>query len=400
MKHINNIITGLLCFGIITVPTILIDGMNTRLPKFYLALTLSFIISLLIIYSQKIEFRKPWTIGFIGFMAVNVWLCTKVNVVFSGEMITGIWLWPALVSFMVFALFLISLCNMKFNTTQLRYIYRSIVVIGVVMSGYCILQYFRLDQFVSLDLDNKTSLIKNMARVSGTMGHPTVVAPFIAMLIPIVWAKSKKWLVIPMIIAVLITHSQMAIGAMIVGIIIYFTLRKEKWLKTAVIGFVLLSIIGGVSIANSEKIRDYMIGSASGRVAMWQGISKDLMKPMDKDIATPRIYTGKGIGSFRFVFHSRNKGFENVKIAHNEYLEIIYDLGIVGLFLFIMSLWEMIVPAFGKCRKTSRALFTSIVIVAISAVGLFVWHMAGTLFLSLVIIGLINTDQEGYNEFG
>ncbi len=390
---IRKVIAILLCIGILVIPFILKDGVNTRDIKWNLALGFAFVISLLIFYSQKVEFRKPWTLGFLGFLMFNIWLCAKTNITLGTEKIIGIWLWPTACYYFVFGLFLIALCNVEFNKAEKNWIYKSLIFSGFIMSLYCIGQYFGLDQWVGVSTSLE-ALHKPMSRVSGTLGHPTLVASFIAMIIPITLYKHKLGgcLAIPMIIAVCLTRSQMAIGAMIVGLVIYISLINRKALISTISALIIVFLIGITGYFVSPNIKAKIDSSSSGRVQMWKAITKDLTKTIDKDTIHPRIYTGKGMGTFRFMFHLKNKEFKNLIQAHNEYLELLYDLGIIGLFLFLMAFIEMIKPSLRI--DYNKHLLASIIIISLNAVGAFVWHLGPILFISIIIIGLINTERE------
>ena len=121
------------------------------------------------------------------------------------------------------------------------------VICGFIMALYIFVQKAELDQFfgkISSDINPDVDALKSPL-LGGFIGQSTVVAPFVAMCIPLtVYFKRYIW-AIAMATAVLLTQSKMGIGAMSVGMAVYFILSRRRWYKVIGIGIICLLLSAG-----------------------------------------------------------------------------------------------------------------------------------------------------------
>lgn len=383
-----NTITTLINIGLIAIPFACIDGQNTRDIKFYIALCLSFVIGYLLNREQLRPFNKKFTLCAMGMIPLSIIFCHKFNIKLGTTKLLGAYIWQTTVYLLVFLSFLIKMCCAKFNFTQKESIYKTISWVGLIISIHCIGQFILgIDQFGFVN-DNPESLYVPSNIVSSTLGHPTIAGSFIAMLLPIMWYRGYKLMLPFGIVAVCMTQSQVAIGAMLVSGLVYvgLTNKRNALISLSIVVISASILIGGYFVSPSVKS---FVGD-SGRFSEWGKIYKSFKTPISKNTKTPKIYTGKGPGTFKHIYHIK----ENSKFhqAHNEYLEVLYDFGILGLFLFVLALIELIKGVFVFQDRGNRALAASLVCVSISAGASFVWHLAPFIFYTIILIGLANKE--------
>jgi O-antigen ligase len=111
--------------------------------------------------------------------------------------------------------------------------------------------------------------------------------------------------------------------------------------------------------------------------------------------------TGLGMGNFKYTFHLAHYDdptFMRFNQAHNDYLELLYDTGIVGFALFmtmifvffrdrLIKFWE-----FGV-SNAERALISGVTVMCVTALGTFIWQIGTTVFYTVVFAGLLYNQE-------
>ena len=80
--------------------------------------------------------------------------------------------------------------------------------------------------------------------------------------------------------------------------------------------------------------------------------------------------------------------------AHNDYLEFLYNTGIVGLGLFLSALFVFLRKADIFRSKMSRHIFASLSCIGICAIGTFVFQLGVFIIYTLTLAGMLQ-KQEG-----
>jgi O-antigen ligase len=363
-------------------------GFDTREPKMAIALVFALALSLVGIYQGKLKpLKNKWLLILMGYLLINIWLCPKPIFMYGNIQAGAFWLWQPLAQLLIFFLMFATITSIEFDDKQKNTILKVMSWVGLVMAIYVILQFFRIDQFYKLANTNE-ALGTPSNRLGGTLGHPTLVSPFIAMLIPICLYLKKYWFAGIMVIAVLLTKSQIAIGVLVVTLIFFCALKNRKTaIRISILSLIFLFLFITAYFQN-PKIKS-LVGD-SGRFAQWQQILKDVKAPVVKGLEKTYPFTGLGIGSFKYIYHVKNNNTFNQ--AHNEYLEILYNTGIIGLFLFLMALWTILKGEYFKDRYR-KYLLTSFVCIAVCAGGTFVWQLGPHLYYTIVILALLNKEN-------
>lgn len=389
------IITALISLGLVIVPFFLPRGYDCREPKMALAIGIALSLGLWGLYKGILKpIKNIWACLFIGFLPLSVLMAPgTLQLKLFGADLTLFWVWKPLYIIMVFFLMFLTVSSYEFKAKEIKVILTIMSWVGFLMSFYMILQFFYIDQFVRNLYGSNFNL---MGRVGGTIGQPTLVSAFVAMVIPIAIYLKKYIFAIIMFIAVCLTRSQVSIGAMVFSLMFLYGMTGKKQF----ISMISLSIIlGSLLIADYVIRKESGIVSLSGRAKGWEQTYKDITEPFVKGDEAGHGITGYGIGSFHYLH--RLKHHSNFAQAHNEYLELCFNTGIVGLGIFLCAIWYMVrinisfKDIFNKKVNWYRAcLLSSFVCIGTAAGGNFVWQIAPMAFYTITIAGLLHNKGE------
>ncbi len=101
--------------------------------------------------------------------------------------------------------------------------------------------------------------------------------------------------------------------------------------------------------------------------------------------------TGRGLGSFPFIFGT--KYTTNYESVHNEYLEVLYSIGAIGLIIFLGSLGFVFYNTFPLARadKFCMAVYVSFLFCTLAAAGLPTLHIEPLRYFSAVMFCLLSS---------
>lgn len=367
----------LLYIALAVTPFITIQGMDSRYPKEVFALGVALLIFLYMVSRETLKkFDNKWVLLFIGWSILSAFFAPKwlgLNL-YNGGNVDGLWNYKALLQIVIYFLALWAISSANFSHKTLDIMINIIAHSGVIMVFYVFLQAIGIDPLYKVSLLEATTYTPSY-KLTGTLGHPTIVSAFILMCIPMAIYLRKYWMVALMVIALLMTKSVVAIVAL-VGSIIYFVLCKNLFKLTVVNIVIFVIIILGLY---------YEILGNSGRFAVWTMAFNDMK-------SNPITFlTGFGIGSFSYIFTPlMHSSYTYWAQLHNEYFEIIWGVGLVGLFFAIKSgIW-----LFDKIQtlledRTIRCLMTSIVAVCFISLGNFVLHLGVFHIYMVIILGVL-----------
>lgn len=369
-------------------PCVAIVSENTRTHKEMMAITIALAIGLSALYRGVEPFKNKWLFFFILCQLITINLMPKIPLVINGIDNSGFWVWKPLFEVICFLLMGIAISSFKFSNFEIRYILSAMFYVGLFQAVYVISQTAGFDQFF---LSKPREIIGSVGfpERTGFLGQPTLVASFIAMCIPIGIYLKKYYFTLTLIIAILLTHSTMAIGAVFVGLISYISLRNP----TRAVPIIAVSgIIGFVGILSGIiKFFD------NGRFVAWKSIISDMANTTIKGYnGSDFSIFGHGLGSFTYL--STAFDAQRFAQAHNDYLEIFYCCGIVGIFFFLTAMVFLIKQIYQTYLKKENtrmiiSLFCSFLIISICAFGSFVWQLGGHIFYTVVIVGLLLNEN-------
>jgi len=365
----------ILNLGLVCVPFFWWAEYNTRDPKMALALAFALALSLICFYKGKMKpFRNIWLLIFLGYLVVGYFFSPKI--IFKDLcLIPNFHVWKPYLYIAVFSMMLISVSTMKLTVPDKMFTIKVMSWVGFVMSLYVICQFFGLDQFYKEKIDNVLCITQ--PHLGGTLGSPTIVASFIAMLVPFA-IHLKKWVfVIAMGTAVIMTKSIMSIGAMTGGILFYIFFVYK--LRAAAVLLTIIVLLIGYGVKDKTKLLQ-----TSGRITEWKYIVSEIKED--------QALTGRGMGSYLYLHLMKHKC--KFRQAHNDYLELAHNAGIIGLALFLTSIGYMIYLSF-SVQRLNMVFVSSFVIIGLCAFGSFVFQLNPHIYYSIVIAGFLHNKQEG-----
>ena len=359
-----------------------------------LALGLSLALSLLVIFRGQLKkFNNVPALLLMGFAFVSALMAPKLGISLLGKEIGNFWMWKPLFFYSVFFLTLVSVTSINFTKEEIKLTFNIMAWIGFIMAIYCILQSMRLEQFYRVAVEIEATKYTPKHWIGGTLGHPTIVSPFIAMIIPIVIYLRKWIMAVGMFIAVILTSSQIGIGAMIVSLLFLIATKGRKYLICSVLFFVLVTGTFAVCYYKIPEVRSFACDS--GRFDVWKLIVQDINEPISKEAENKYTYTGFGPGAYEYIFPLKHKS--NMFQAHNDYLELGYNIGIIGFILFLSSIFYVWYKNFslkaiwkGKVDKYRMTLLSSFLCILICAGGTFVFQLGAHIFYTIIIVGFLS----------
>jgi|GEM_PF-3523522 len=370
---------------------------GTRGPKEIFVLSICIALGLLAIYRGEIKrFRNTWILFLIGWFVINLIMAPRFDVMLLGTDASNFWIWKPFIFCVAYFLAILAISSANITSKDWAKLLKMFIYPALIMSIYVIFQWFGYDQIFGV---KEVAIIGRVTNphIAGTMGQPTIVAPFIAMCVPFAIYGRKYVITLIMIVAVIMTKSMVAIGALSLAIIILLSFLRMR--KMGFIGVIILGLMLGCMMVPQTRniIINKVIGESSGRFKEWPRIIKDNNSPV---LGGKKTYpfTGFGAGSFKYVYASRMmKGSTPWKQAHNEYIEILYNFGIFGLFLFLASIFYFVKRAIPKALAFGGdriiAILCSLLCISICAGGTFVWQIGTTAFYTVVLVGFLhNTD--------
>jgi len=221
--------------------------------------------------------------------------------------------------------------------------------VGVVEAIYSLLQFFRLD------LLHPHGIVTFGPRVVGTLGHANLLGGYLAMVFPCgvaVWkyCRGTRWRALVacglgvMIVALLLTQSRGAWLALLLTLFLFYnheirTLWK-KFFRNRLVSICSLIVIGTVVVISFMWLLNLNIESVKGRVFVWR-VTWNMF----------REYPMLGIGFGRYPVEYLNFQAEffddrrhasffdhaaNMKQADSEYLQLLAETGVIGLFFTVL----------------------------------------------------------------
>jgi len=330
--------------------------------RIILATLTAFFIGLIGLYNGEMKLNNKWVIGII--------LSLLLTYKFGFRNINSVYL-------EVMAYVLMFACLSKKEALNSL---NCLIWCGLGLSIYAILQFFGFESVYMIDAKNLHAIATPSFGVCATMGHPTYLGALLACLVPLaIWKKFYKTAAL-MVIAVFMTQSDMAIGSMLVSLVSYVFLKSKKlFIGGLVFGIIILGFI----VVNFSTIRP-LIGD-SGRFNEWAKINDTiktglvLKNQIGQEIQKKTNLLGFGSGSFKKIYYTKENKYD---YAHNEYLQMYFEFGIICLGLVLGFLFMQMYGGENVFIKMS------ILCLGLNALGLFIWQIGFTRFIMMYILCL------------
>ncbi len=261
------------------------------------------------------------------------------------------------INIILFGLFYYVLHELKLNKNL---IYKTLCFLAVFESAYVILQLFQIDQFFynfSLATGKNPTYIKWPV---GTWANEALISWCIALCSPFLLAYKELRFKLGYglcFLALLATKATFGLLAFVIGFLFWLWFKHRKLAILLIIS--LLIIISILYIMG--KLNYYLLDTH--RFLVWK---KSVM--IWKQQAP---ITGIGHGSYRLLFWNLAPEFMKDGMwfqAHNEYVQILFEQGIVGLFIILGLIWTTFLK-FIKHRRGLVPIVSLLVFAIISISG-------------------------------
>ncbi len=186
----------------------------------------------------------------------------------------------------------------------------------ILLLLYCTLQYFKLDEFFKGLNDTGDQLV-------GTIGNPMHLAGLLAIVQPLFFKKSRENILSLILLWLVILATGSATGLVAgIAVVLFWLFFKRRKLA---IGFSAVSVISLIILHLTNKTFFFN----SDRFRVWGLVCKAIKN---------KFITGFGLGTYGLSKIS-DTGI-HWQHVHNEYLQAIFELGLVGLILTLWCIWD------------------------------------------------------------
>ena len=373
----------LLLIGLSVTPFILAPGASdlAREPKMAWALVFALAIGLTALYQGTLKpFKNKWALVLVGFCLLSFYLSPKPDLTFFGVESARFWSWEPLYQGIVFLLFTVAVASMQLTRKTLDWIITAMVWCAALMSFLVILQALGLDQF----FEHRFGTYGAMA---GTLGNPTLIGPFLCLILPLMFYQKRRTFSLMAITAILATHSDVAWIGLILTISIYIMLKSRRRFITGLcVGAVIIPLVVGLYFTQ-PTFRSTCPDNE--RFLTWEKSLATLTTPVMQGSKKIYAITGMGPGSFRYLYHVQHEKqkAETSAYAHNDYVQTAYELGIIGFILF-MGMIVVILRLKGG-GPAHRALMAGLIGILGCAGGIFILQIGTHIYYVLTVVGLL-----------
>ena len=273
--------------------------------------------------------RTPLNIPIAAFLvvaAVGVIMAVDFKHSLKGYMTLG-WI----------SIFFLFVNNVK-DVTQFKKLVRILIIITTIAGAYGIFQHFtRIDFFGN---------VKHLPRSTGFFNSPMTFGNYVLLLLPVVIGLSyyskirreRHWLQLSALIiltAIIFSYTRGVWLGIIGGLIFMAILRSKRLLLLVITGIIVGSMF--LTIFPSSKLTRRVVGTfkserpVGDRIYFWQGSLR---------IIRDYPITGLGWEGFGIVYprYKPAEGRQLVCHAHNNFIDMAVDSGLLGLGIFIWFL--------------------------------------------------------------
>ncbi len=381
-------IVKLISLGLWVSPFIFLKDYLIKDVQEYFAAMLCLALGLFSFYKGKqyIEFKNKFALMFLGWSVLCMALAVKYATFIGAMNTTGFWHFKPLFFGMCYLVGIFAVTTIVIDEKEDKLLSMSMIYPAIIISLIVIFQKFGYDEFFGLNpkillLDHPPTNYE----LIGMLGQPTLSAAFIGMCIPIALQRRKFLESAVMAGSLFLIDSKVAFVALGISAIWLLMHLNQKKLFGAMMGVLIFLMAAGsygAYRAGPKIVATKIIHESSGRIGNWINIL---------DTCRKTYIFGNGPGSFRYVFHVKKKS--NFLEAHNEYLEIFFNVGIVGLVLFILAIIDVFRKALHKCTNNTVGMLASLVFVCVAAGGTFVWQLGPICLYCVVLVGLLNNQH-------
>jgi O-antigen ligase len=180
--------------------------------------------------------------------------------------------------------------------------------------------------------------------------------------------------------------------------------RKNVALKLGLAGLLLLAVIGGAIFVGGDtsltRVADTVAAGelTTGRSNIWS---------VTLEVIKANLPFGAGLGAFGVAYtpHDTMSGLERVEQAHNDYLQVLADAGLIGLLIggfFLVRLFALGRGAMAIRNNYRRGVafgaLAGIFAILIHSIFDFVLHTTAVSILFVTLIALLVASRNAYTD--
>lgn len=360
---------------------------------------LSLLASVVPVIGTDVWFSQFIAVGMFGylFIALKLFKMSKaLGVLFAYSALSVVFVTHFnLLSFVV--LMMVGVCGLiavevsKLNRNQRIYVYITLGVLLLIQVIYVFIQKMNLDPIFKLISNPKLS------DTVGFSGSHNQYSLFVSILSSLFF--ENFWALGLVFVALIFSTSISGLIGCLVGLLFYYRTNKHiflLWLGVVIICFVVFFFITkkGYETEFKERVGVW-------KLSIYQVISGkstlELSKDVKQVVGCDPLF-GYGLGSFfrispytqSAIINANSKGSHRYEHAHNDYVEIFFDLGYVGFGLFCIWLISFI-TLLQRCHwdHELNLLVSMFICISVCALSIYTIHTAYNGMLICVILGLI-----------
>ncbi|WP_164880452.1 O-antigen ligase family protein [Clostridium manihotivorum] len=346
-------------------------------PKLYFVYFIS-TLSLIYLYLKRDTIDFDWLdklLGlFIGILFISSLMGIDIHNSFIGNMTDRE---PFLLYLCYYINFLFISKKFKLSEGFLEFLF----ICACIVSLYALIQFFGVNP---IKLDKVRASIMKFQAI-GTLGYRNAVGAYISLFLPIaislfIYKNEKRYLIITSILfaALVSSLTRSSWISLVIYITILFALsikNKKRLINWFLVLVAMIVIFLGLNYLKSGQLNTRLISisndatslqqsgnemAGSGRVYIWKnGLNLLWDKPL----------LGYGVDNFGAAFMSKYSNEAKFMVknlggivtkAHNEYLEILINNGILSLAIYIVILATIVIKLLGKAMKEQNGYLIAI----------------------------------------
>lgn len=183
-------------------------------------------------------------------------------------------------------------------------------------------------------------------RVYATLENPNVLGQYLVLVIPIafalLWSAKKPGekvafsvVLVAMVLCLIFTWSRAAWIGVVLAIALYLVMKDRRWVALGILALIILPFVLPESIMSRlMSIGNMKDSSTAYRVSVWIASARIAIDYLLTGIglgtgAFERVYPGYALNGAGFALHS-----------HNFYLQLVVEMGIFALILFLLIIFS------------------------------------------------------------
>ena len=282
-----------------------------------------------------------------------------------------------------------------FNEKTKVWLLNSLIVYTVLHSLYLVVQFFNKDPFF------KSIYAGRINEMVGLCGSPDIAGTVFSILFIVLLAKMPYLCILPLI-GVIASKSSFSYTATIMGSLFYLYFTNKRLFKYGLVVILTGSVLFFLKIDKLQKADFITRGSvyASSLISVVKG--QLIIEQSEPMMIVTKPYLGFGLGNFLRLFpYTPGYGkfnYTNEKFthAHNDLIEMTFELGILGLITFLIFLGNLIYRIVKSDKTKELYLYLACLIAYfINAQGHFVSQVAITASLMILFYGLLEGELRG-----